>query len=85
MSDLIARRSSLRKIHGGELVGDKLDVGFVGRNHFVDTADIGMLFAGISAGTIGIGYNPTDDDKLDHSDLTHLIETILETRFGDAI
>ncbi len=54
------------------------------RDSVITARDIDMLFAAIGAGANDPFYDLTGDSVVDHADLTHLVENILETSVGDA-
>jgi hypothetical protein len=50
----------------------------------VDDADIDLLFVAINAATHPSSFDLTGDSLVNAADATYLVETILDTRFGDA-
>jgi hypothetical protein len=50
----------------------------------VDDADIDLLFGAINGGAHPSSFDLTGDTLVSAADATYLVETILETRFGDA-
>jgi hypothetical protein len=54
------------------------------KNHYLNAADIDLLFSAIAAGTNDPAFDLTADNAVNQNDLQHLLTNILSTRPGDA-
>jgi ELWxxDGT repeat protein len=70
--------------HGFELWVLHPPAGDFDKNHFLNAADIDLLFAAIGAGMNDPAFDLTGDGLVNHADATHLVETVLDAQFGDA-
>jgi ELWxxDGT repeat protein len=70
--------------HGTELWVLHPPVGDLDRNHYLNTRDIDLLFAAVASGENDSAFDLNGDSLVNHDDITHLVESTLRSKFGDA-
>jgi ELWxxDGT repeat protein len=71
-------------LHGYELWALHPPVGDFDRNHYLNARDVDLLFASVASGGNDPAFDLTGDSLVDGEDVSHLVESILGSRFGDA-